>query len=345
LLQGVSIRLSSVKMTSGTGLMNKIAAIIAVGIGGSFMAVQLMFPQQMLGLVSFSWVDDYMAGDQARARSAVYKLLIDPQSAGFQDLRTVESGKAKFVCGKVNSKDKSGVYAGHRAFVYERAGDVAHVDDDGRIVKVSAVFRPCPVPEDGAPPPQVITISPEAMAVAGKILKALPTIETQAVPPVAAVALGSGGGSAGAGRSGGSIQSGAQSLAQSVPQLDRKPSGQGAGNTEARAKPASEASRENERDWRGDRPPAAWPVFAADDPLAKPATKRSNAETLALASEIDKRWTNLDAGRSKAKPSMAETREALRALLAIDPASKEFPQAWTLFVQLRKIDRDGRKDT
>src|SRR4051812_22169895 len=105
-------------MTSGTGPMNKLAALIAVGIGGSFMSLQLMFPQQMAGLLFDVSLDDFMAGDHARARSAVYKVLIDPQSATFQDLRTVEAGKARFVCGKVNSRDKAGVYAGHRAFVY-----------------------------------------------------------------------------------------------------------------------------------------------------------------------------------------------------------------------------------
>lgn len=326
--------------------MNKTAAIIAVGVGSGFMALQIAFPQQMSGMLFGFSLDDFMAGDHARARAAVYKVLIDPQSAAFQDLRTVEAAKAKFVCGKVNSKDKSGIYAGYHAFVYERAGDVARIDDDGRVVKVLAAYRPCPVSEDAPPAPTVITIPPEAMAVAGKILKALPTIETQAVPPAAAVALGSGSASGGTGGSGGSIQSGVQALAQSVPQLDRKPSGQGAGNTQSPAKPVNEASRVNERDWRGDRPPTAWPVFAADHPLAKPASPRSNAETMALATEIEQRWSNLEAGRSKRRPSMSETREALRTLLAIDPASKEFPQAWALFVRLRKIDRDaGSKET
>jgi hypothetical protein len=320
--------------------MNKIAAIIAAGIGGSFMAVQLMFPQQMSGIISGQILDDFMAGDHARARSAVYKVLIDPQSATFQDLRTVEAAKAKFVCGKVNSKDKAGVYAGYRAFVYARAGDVVHIDDDGRVAKIQAVFRSCPVPEDAAPGSKPITISPEAMEMASKILKVLPSVDVQAVPPAAAVALGSGGGSAG-GSGSGSIQSGVQSLAQSVPQLDRKPVGQGGANAETPAKPVTEASRDNERDWRGDRPPAAWPSFAADDPLAKPSGGRSNADTITLATDVERRWTNFEAKRAKARPSRRETQEALRALLAIEPAAAEFPQAWSLFVRLRKIDRDA----
>ncbi|CAN5412179.1 hypothetical protein BH11PSE4_BH11PSE4_25110 [soil metagenome] len=332
-------------MADEAGFMNKIAALISAGVGGAFFSLQVMFPQQMLGLVSGVWLDDYMAGDHARARSAVYKVLIDPQSAAFQDLRTVEAAKAKFVCGKVNSKDKSGVYAGYRAFVYERAGDMVRIDDDGRILKVPASFSACPVPQDAVPAAKPITISAETMEMAGKILKVLPSVDVQAVPPAAAVALGALGGSAGTGGSPASLQSGVQALAQSVPQLERKP-GQGAGNVQSPAKPAAEAHRDNERDWRGDRPPAAWPVFTADDPLAKPASKRSNADTMALAVEVEQRWSKVEAGRSKAKPSRTETREALRALLAIDPASKEFPQAWSLFVRLRKIDRgSGPKES
>jgi hypothetical protein len=34
-------------------------------------------------------------------------------------------------------------------------------------------------------------------------------------------------------------------------------------------------------------------------------------------------------------------RQALRALLAIDPKDETYPQAWAVFVRLRKIERDA----
>jgi hypothetical protein len=97
---------------------------------------------------------------------------------------------------------------------------------------------------------------------------------------------------------------------------------------------------------RRDTPPTMWPTFPPDDPLAKPASKRTNADAVALASDVEQRWSNAEAGRSKSKPSTpkpspAEIQEALRALLAIDPNSQEFPKAWALFARLRQIDREA----
>jgi hypothetical protein len=108
------------------------------------------------------------------------------------------------------------------------------------------------------------------------------------------------------------------------------PVGSSAGNAGSTSEGASQ----------GEPPVHAWPTFAPDDPLAKPAGKRTNAEAIALASDVEQRWSIAEAGRSKSKPSTAEIREALRALLAIDPKSPEFPKAWALFGRLRQIDRE-----
>jgi hypothetical protein len=102
----------------------------------------------------------------------------------------------------------------------------------------------------------------------------------------------------------------------------------------------------NNQGERGDTPPTTWPTFPPDDPLTKPAGKRTNADAVALASDVEQRWSNAESGRSKSKPSTskpspAEIQEALRALLAIDPKSQEFPKAWALFVRLRQIDREA----
>jgi hypothetical protein len=98
-------------------------------------------------------------------------------------------------------------------------------------------------------------------------------------------------------------------------------------------------STRNEREWRGDRPPAAWPVFPSDHPLARPAQKRTTAQALALAKAIEERWERSKSGNAKARPSSDEIQEACRALLAISPNDCEFPKAWTAFVRLRKIER------
>jgi hypothetical protein len=96
----------------------------------------------------------------------------------------------------------------------------------------------------------------------------------------------------------------------------------------------------NETEWRGDRPPAAWPIFPMDHPLARSAQKRTPAQAMAFAKEVEDRWEQSKSGNTKARPSSEEIQEAWRALLAIDPKNEEFPKAWAAFVRLRKIDRD-----
>ena len=101
------------------------------------------------------------------------------------------------------------------------------------------------------------------------------------------------------------------------------------------------ATLANESDWRSDRPPAAWPSFPFDHPLAKWAPKRSTALALALAKDVEERWEQSRYGNAKGRPSPDEILDASRALLTIDPKDSEYSKAWAAFVRLRKIDRAG----
>jgi hypothetical protein len=102
-----------------------------------------------------------------------------------------------------------------------------------------------------------------------------------------------------------------------------------------------EARVDNEIDWRSDRPPAAWPVFPPGHPLAKATHKRSTAQALALAKDVEDRWERSKSRRHlRTRPSVEEVREACRALLTVDPRDKDYAKAWAAFVRLRKIDRE-----
>ena len=111
------------------------------------------------------------------------------------------------------------------------------------------------------------------------------------------------------------------------------------------ASPAVEASLGNERDWRADRPPVAWPIFPLDHPLARSTRKRTAAEALALAKDVEERWDQAkSSANAKIRPASEEIKEACRALMSIDPRDKEYPKAWAAFVRLRKIDRELSAD-
>jgi hypothetical protein len=46
--------------------------------------------------------------------------------------------------------------------------------------------------------------------------------------------------------------------------------------------------RTKESEWRNEQPPATWPIFPSDHPLAKSAQKRTTAQ--ALAKDLEDRW-------------------------------------------------------
>jgi hypothetical protein len=290
-------------------------ALIATGIGGAFFSLGMAFPYRpSISEPDFSLVS-ILASNHSKARAAVSRLLINPSSAEFSGLRSVEANAEKYVCGNVNGKDKSGSYAGHRSFVYTVSVDFARIDDDGRIATIHAAYRPCPVSED-AKPSQKPEIAPQALTLAKNVLSILPkgTGELQQDLAVMQQALPTG-------------ESNATSTA--MPQFGRNTEQEAASTTQSRTGSSSVT------------PPNTWPIFPPDDPLSKAASKRMNGETIALASDVEERWTNFRAKRSKAKPSTTEIKEALRALLAIDPRSQEFPKAWALFVRLREVDREA----
>jgi hypothetical protein len=119
--------------------------------------------------------------------------------------------------------------------------------------------------------------------------------------------------------------------------------GLGARSGSAGQQPANStvmAALGNESEWRSDRPPAAWPSFPFDHPLAKWAQKRTAGLALALAKDVEDRWEQSRHGDTKGRPSADEIQEACRALLTINPQDREFPTAWAAFVRLRKIERD-----
>ena len=103
-----------------------------------------------------------------------------------------------------------------------------------------------------------------------------------------------------------------------------------------------ETAQEDELTWRVNQPPAGWPTFPSGHSLAKSTQKRTTAEALAFANDIEARWEqSKSSGIPTKRPSPEEIKEACRALLTIDPADKEYPRAWAAFVRLRKIDRDA----
>jgi hypothetical protein len=112
--------------------------------------------------------------NHAKARVAVSRLLIDPPSAQFDALHSVEADAAKYVCGKVNAKDKAGSYSGHRAFVYTVAIDFARIDDNGRIAQKHVAFSACPVSEEEETTRQKWVISPGLLSLLGIGKKVVP---------------------------------------------------------------------------------------------------------------------------------------------------------------------------
>lgn len=305
--------------------MNKPAAIISVGIGAAFFALQSMFPFSILVEISFlDSIGSFFTSEKSKARAAVSKHLIHPGSAEFDALRALEVEKARYICGKVNSKDRSGSYAGYRDFVYDVRIDYARIDDDGTISKSHGVFKQCPVIEEED------KSSLQALDMAKKLAKSLPQKDPkdllksdllQNVPSSQSADV---------------LKSGSQEAAKGASQAGTAgaPGGIGA------QKPSFTATLGNEGEWRSDKPPSAWPKFPSGDPLSEPSHKRTNSEAISFAADVDGRWMAYKAGRTKTPPAPSEITEALRALLSIAPESAEFPRAWELFVRLRKADRE-----
>jgi len=285
------------------------------------------------------------SSNHSKARLAVTRLLVNPTSAKFGEFRTVEAEQAKFVCGTVKAKDRAGYYAEYRDFVYTVATNSARIDDDGWIAQKHAAFRTCPVAPEEKPDQQ--KISPDAVSMAKAIEKVVPAAANS---PVSTVASNMPAGSSSS--SGGSPEQQVGHMANQItggPLPAAAPGsaslpGPGARSGSAGQQQANStftAAPGNESEWRSDRPPAAWPNFPFDHPLAKRAQKRTTGLAMALAKDIEDRWEQSRYGDTKGRPSADEIQEACRALLTIDPKDNEFPKAWAAFVRLRKIDREA----
>lgn len=298
----------------GGALMNLAAATIAGGIGTIFFAAASMFYYQPSFIRPEDVIDAVLTTNSSKARHAVTRLLHDPGSAEFDGLRSVEADGKKYVCGSVRAKDRSGAYAGHRAFVYTVAIDFARIDDDGAIAQRHDAYRTCPM-----------TVEEEKVA---RLKMAVP-------PNPVAIAKNLAGGSThvGTGGVGGTMQQQLQHLAG---QQTVSAGGQEGGSFKASS---GRPVIGGEADWQAGKPPSAWPVFLPDDELSKPAPKRSNAESLALAKAVEERWAQYKSGHAP-RPSLQEIRDAKRALLAIDANGPDFRDAWAAFVRLRAIERE-----
>lgn len=295
--------------------MNLAAATIAGGIGTIFFAAASVFYYQPSFIKPEKVMDAVLTTNTSKARNAVTRLLHNPGSAEFDGLRSVEADSKKYVCGSVRAKDRSGAYAGHRAFVYTVAIDFARIDDDGTIAQRHDAYRNCPV-----------TVEEEKVA----------RLKMGGPPNPVAVVKNLAGGSThvSAGGVGGTMQ---QQLQHFAGEQTVSSGGQEGGSFKvASAKPVIAG----EADWQTGKPPAAWPVFLPGDELSKPAPKRSNAEALALAKAVEERWSQYKSGQTP-RPSLQEIRDAERALLAIDASGPDFRAAWAAFVRLRAIEREA----
>jgi hypothetical protein len=312
--------------------MNGPAALIAAGIGALFFAAATTFYYQPAFIPSDYALDQILTTNHSKARAAVKRLLHDAASAKFDVMRSVDVDTGKYVCGSVNAKDRSGAYAGNKAFVYTVANDFARIDDDGQIAQRHVSYKLCPLSEEEERVARLkLTISPGAIEMAKKLKQVMPAADESVLTDLSSQLS--------AGRLPSGLASG-QAVGRAM-----GASGSGGGPSGAGAVPSGapfKATVETESEWRADRPPSAWPAFAADHPLARLGEVRSPAEALALAKDVETGWARFKLGETMMRPSVGAVQGAQRALLGIDPTDERFAQAWAAFVRLRKIERDMR---
>lgn len=336
--------------------MNIRATLISTALGTAFFAAGYTFYIQPPAFIT-DYVLPILSPNHAKARAAVTRLLLNPASAQFAPLRTVEVKAAKYVCGNVNAKDESGSYAGYHAFVYTVSVDFARIDDEGRISQKHAAFSACPATDEEKVAQQKMAISPGALGLVKAIQKTIPASDdTSPLSQMASQMSAPDNNSSGAsmqqqlgqlagdpvreGSNGGTSGRESSKVGMSGPEGSK-------GGTSGRegskgGTPGTAASdNKNESEWRSDRPPAAWPTFPPDHPLARPAANLTPAQAIGFAKDVEERWEEAKSGNAKARPSSEEIKEACRALLAIDPKNDRYPKAWAAFVRLRKIDRDA----
>ncbi|MGJ4889563.1 hypothetical protein ACQR1Y_15290 [Bradyrhizobium sp. HKCCYLRH3099] len=315
--------------------MNVPALLIATAFGAAFLAAELRWQIHPSTTISPTVVMSALSSEHMKARTAVRNVLLDPDSAQFESMRSVTEGTSKLVCGLVKARDRSGSLS-QAAFVYAVDIDFARVDDGGRMTRQQSAYRPCPAPEAEqtiAQTDKKLTLSPTALALVKTAQKLIPEGDPATLTELSAT-LAPGGASGGGGAGGQRMeqQIGALAARTALP-APGGTSGQGGTGTErvAVSKPV---------EWRADQPPRAWPKFPQGHPLAEPAPKRPPADALAMAKDVEERWKRSEAaGDPRLRPSSKQIREACRALLTIDTIDIEYRQAWAAFVRLQEMDR------
>jgi hypothetical protein len=268
--------------------------------------------------------------EHGNARAAVRRALLDPDSAQFSGLRSVQVDAAKFVCGAVEARDRTGKPA-HAPFVYNVAVDFARIDDSGRMTRQTASFTPCPNPADEKdkneeqPGP---AISPEALAMVKRVQKYVPkTDEATAIATLKQLA---------------SDATSPPNEAMERP-VGRATSRAGVSSTATDGVAAASSATVGVGTavtLRADQPLAAWPTYPAGHVLAMPSRQRTSFEALALAQDVEERWRRATmSGERALRPSANDIEDACRALLTIDPKAPDYAKAWAAFVRLQELDR------
>ena len=311
--------------------MNVPALLIAAGLGAAFLVAEYeLYYQPHFIEVEVDAFWSMFRTEHGKARAAVSRRLIKPDTAAFSGLKTVEADAARYVCGSVKAMDEGKQFV-QAAFVYTVANDFALIDDDnGRITSQHSAYKPCPVEDDDKIAGQRTLISPGAVSMIKAAQKIVPKTDPSALSTLTSLAPSGEGGS-----SSGSMEGQLTELAGKGTAAAQQ---FGSGRS---SDPAVHASLEDESSWHSDQPPAAWPTFPPGHPLARQTEKRTAAQALALAEHVEDRWKqSKSSGKAAQRPSSDEVNEACRALLTIDPGDRDYPKAWAAFVRLRRIGRE-----
>lgn len=110
----------------------KTASVDGPGVAG-IKAADRFYDLEMKRLDAFAELFTAMGGSSkfpttkhiALVEDAIKEQLIDPSSAEFYDVKEIQVGNSKFICGQVNSKNRLGGYVGRRPFI--GAGSQARV--------------------------------------------------------------------------------------------------------------------------------------------------------------------------------------------------------------------------
>src|SRR3954463_14535124 len=141
--------------------MNVRAFVGATCIGTAFFAAGYAWNYQP-EIINANEIWSMFESEHGKARAAVLRVLIAPNSAHFNGLRTIDANQAKYVCGSVKAMDKERQYV-EAAFVYTIAIDFARIDDDGRMTSQRSPYRPCPSAADDKSRPEHADIARRAV--------------------------------------------------------------------------------------------------------------------------------------------------------------------------------------